>query len=88
MKLRQEEITLFKESHFKWLSESNFLARLFAKRVKRSVEKNTDIKKAVADADKSLEKSRVKIEKALDGSKEKIKDTIPADVRKYLGFDY
>lgn len=88
MKLTKEQAKLFKETHNKWLNESNFLAKLFARRVAKDVENNKDIQKAVEDADKSLEKTRTKIEKSLSNDKEKIKQAIPSDVRKYLGFDY
>lgn len=88
MKLKKEEVKLFKETHNKWLNESNFLARLFAKKVKSAIEKDVDLKKAVQDADISLDKTRNKIEKLLNGDKQSVKNAIPADVRKYLGFDY
>jgi viroplasmin and RNaseH domain-containing protein len=88
MKLTKQEAKLFKENHNKWLNEGNFLAKLFARRVAKAVENDKDIKKAVEDADKSLEQTRTKIEKSLSNNKEKIKQAIPSDVRKYLGFDY
>ncbi|MEY4278257.1 MAG: hypothetical protein RL377_261, partial [Bacteroidota bacterium] len=40
------------------------------------------------DADLSLEKTKKSIESRFDGDKEAVKDAIPKDVRKYLGFDY
>jgi hypothetical protein len=88
MKITKKEKQLFVETHDKWLKEGNFLARLFAKRVTKAVETDKDIQKAVVDADKALEKTKLNIEKKLNGDKEAVKSAIPADVRKYLGFDY
>ena len=42
----------------------------------------------ILKADKELEKSRKDIEKLLDNDKSKVKDAIPPNVRKSLGFDY
>jgi len=88
MKISKKESVLFKETHSKWLNESNFLAKLFAMRVKSAVENDKDIQQAVKDADLSLEKTKKSIESRFDGDKEAVKDAIPKDVRKYLGFDY
>jgi viroplasmin and RNaseH domain-containing protein len=88
MKLTKKEQKLFVETHDKWLKENNFLAKLFAKRVTKAVETDKDIQKAVSDADVAIEKTRQSIEKKLNGDKEAVKKSIPADVRKYLGFDY
>lgn len=88
MKLTKEQANLFKETHDKWLTENSFLAALFARKVKKNIEKDRNIQKAVKDADKYLEKTRKEIEDKLGGSKEDVKDAIPQSVRKYLGFDY
>jgi hypothetical protein len=86
--MTNKEKQLLVETHDKWLRKGNVLARLFAKSVAKSVETDGDIQKAVADADKVLEKARIDIEKQLNGDKDAIKSAIPSDVRKYLGFDY
>jgi hypothetical protein len=88
MKLKLKEANLFKETHNKWLKESNFLARLFAKVVVNAIENDVGVLRAVSDADKALSKTRARIENRLDGDKEAVKNAIPLDVRKYLGFDY
>ena len=88
MKLNKEEVKLFKESHDKWLSEGSVFAKLFAKYVSKSLEKNPDLKNVIAKADKDLEQSRNKIEKIAGGNKAKVKDALPKNVRKALGFDY
>jgi hypothetical protein len=88
MKITKEQKRLFVETHNKWLREGNFIARLFARRVAKSIENDPDIKKAISDADKALEKTKTNIEKSLKGDREAVKSAIPADVRKYLGFDY
>lgn len=88
MKLNKEEAKLFKETHDKWLNEGSIFANLFAKYVKRKVKNNKNIKSIVLKADKDLEKSRKDIEKLLDNDKSKVKDAIPPNVRKSLGFDY
>ena len=88
MKLTKQEAKLFKESHSKWLNESSFLAKLFLRTVVSKIKDDKDLQKTIDNADKELEKSRKKIEKIAKGDKEKVKQAIPADVRKYLGFDY
>ena len=88
MKLTKEEAKLFKETHDKWLNEGSVFANLFARYVKRKVKNNKDIKNIVSKADRELEKSRKDIEKYLDNDKSKVKDAIPPNVRKSLGFDY
>lgn len=88
MKLTKKEAKLFKESHNKWLNESSFLARLFLKSVTSAIKNDKDLQQSIEDADKDLEKTRNKIEKISKGDKEKVKNAIPPDVRKYLGFDY
>lgn len=88
MKLTKEEAKLFKETHDKWLKEGSIFAKLFAKYVSSKVKNNTDIKNLVSKADNDLEKSRKSIEKTLGGDKNKVKDALPPNVRKALGFDY
>lgn len=88
MKLTKKEAKLFKESHNRWLNESSFLARLFLKQVTSSIKNDKGLQQSIEDADKDLENTRNKIEKIASGDKEKVKDAIPPNVRKYLGFDY
>lgn len=88
MKLNKEEVKLFKETHDKWLKEGSVFARLFAKYVSNAVKNDRNIKSIVAKADKDLEKGRNSIEKQLGGDKERVKKSIPPNVRKALGFDY
>jgi DNA-binding transcriptional regulator GbsR (MarR family) len=88
MKLNQKDAKLFKESHNRWLSESNFLGRLFVKKVMSKIKSDKDLQKTIRNADKELEKTRNKIEKISKGDKNLVKKSIPSDVRKYLGFDY
>jgi hypothetical protein len=88
MKLKKEEVKLFKESHSKWLAESKFLAKLFARAVKRDIAKNPNIKNAINRADAAIDKARDEIERKFNGDKTKIKNAIPISMRKYLGFDY
>ena len=88
MKLTKEEAKLFKETHDKWLKEGSIFAKLFAKYVSNKVKNNKDIKSLVAKADNDLAKSRKSIEKTLGGDKNQIKDALPPNVRKALGFDY
>ena len=88
MKLTEQDKNLFKETHDKWLNEAGWLAKIFLKRATKDIKSNKDIQKSISDADRYLEKSRKSIEKTLDNEKELVKKRIPADVRKYLGFDY
>jgi hypothetical protein len=88
MKLTKNEKKLFIEAHDRWLVESNLLARLFAKTVAKSIKNNKDIQNAVADADLAMEKAKKEIENQMGGNREGVKKAIPADVRRYLGFDY
>lgn len=88
MKITKKESILFKEAHNKWLNEGNFLAKLFASKVKSALLNDKELKQAIKDADKHVEDARDKIESHLDNDKEAVKKYIPADVRKYLGFDY
>jgi hypothetical protein len=88
MKITNEDKKLLKETHSRWLNENYFLGRLFLKKVVSAIRNDADIKKAIDTADKELEKTRDKIEKLSNGDKEQVKNAIPADVRKYLGFDY
>jgi hypothetical protein len=88
MKLNKEEVKLFKETHDKWLKEGSVFANLFARYVARAVKNDKNIKSIVAKADKDLEKGRKSIEKTLGGDKNKVKDALPPNVRKALGFDY
>lgn len=88
MKLNKEEVELFKESHSKWLAESKFLAKLFARAVKKDIAKNPNIKNAINRADAAIDKARDEIERKFNGDKTKIKNAIPISMRKYLGFDY
>lgn len=88
MKITKKEAVLFKETHNKWLNESGFFAKLFAKSVKNNLLNDKELKQAVYDADKKMQDIRDKIEKEADGDKEMVKDALPSNIRKYLGFDY
>jgi hypothetical protein len=88
MKLTKEQSNVLKESHGRWLKESSFLAKLFLKKVVDSIKNDKELQQSIEDADKDLLKTRSKIEKIANGDKDKVKSAIPADVRKYLGFDY
>lgn len=88
MKITRKEAKLFKETHNKWLNESSFIAKLFAKSVKDSLLNDKDLQQAVSDADKKMQDLRDTIEKEADGDKERVKKNVPLSVRKYLGFNY
>ncbi len=88
MKITKTEAKLFKETHGKWLNESNFLAKFFVNRVKSALLNDKELKKAVEDADKRVEDVKDRIEKISGGDKELVKKSIPTDVRKFLGLDY
>jgi len=88
MKITKEEKKLFTEAHSKWVNEGSFLGKLFARAVKKGIEKDKSIQNAISSADKSLEKAQKQIEARFNGDKEAVKKAIPLNVRKYLGFDY
>jgi serine protease inhibitor len=88
MKITNEDKKLLKEAHSRWLNENYFLGRLFLKKVASAIRNDAGIQNAIDTADKELKKTRDKIEKLSNDDKEKVKNAIPADVRKYLGFDY
>lgn len=86
MKITKEERELILQTHKKYVNESNFVGQLFKYLLSKKIAKDPSVKNAIKDAEENLEKIRTKIEK--DSSKEDIKNAIPKDVRKYLGFDY
>lgn len=88
MKLTKEQVKLFKETHNKWLTESNFLAKLFTRAVEKGVANNPNIKNAINKADVAINQAKSSIETRFNGDKEQIKKAIPLSVRRYLGFDY
>lgn len=88
MKITKTEAKLFKETHSKWLNESNFFAKFFANRVKNALLKDKGLQQAVADADKRAEDIKDRIEKISGGDKEMVKNALHPDIRKYLGLDY
>jgi len=88
MKLTKEEKRLFMETHNKWLKESSWLGKLFAKGVSSKIKNDKDVQRAVDDTDRVMKQTRDKIEKYADGDEEEIKKNLSPAVRKALGFDY
>jgi len=88
MKITKKEAVLFKESYNRHLSEGSLLAKLFTKAVKKGIDKDPNIAKAIKKADKAIDNARADIEKKLNGDRGAIKKAIPLSARKYLGFDY
>jgi len=88
MKITKKEAVLFKESYNRHLSESNLLAKLFTRAVKKGISKDKNITQAIKRADTAIDMAKANIEKKLNGDREEIKKAIPLSVRKYLGFDY
>jgi phosphoenolpyruvate-protein kinase (PTS system EI component) len=86
MKVTKEERDLILQTHKKYVNESNFVGKLFKYLLSKKISKDPNIKNAIKDAEENLEKIRKNVEKK--ASKEDIKDAIPPNVRKYLGFKY
>lgn len=86
MKVTKKERDLILQTHKKYVNESNFVGKLFKYLLSKKIAKDPNIKNAIKDAEDNLERIRKNVEKK--ASKEDIKDAIPANVRKYLGFKY
>ncbi|MEY4457035.1 MAG: hypothetical protein RLY15_1299 [Bacteroidota bacterium] len=88
MKITNEDKKLFKETYSKYKLKEGILSRLFLRALTKNIKNDSNIQKAIKDADDSLQNAQKTIEKRFDGDKEKVKQAIPDNVRKYLGFDY
>lgn len=88
MKLTNEDKKLFKEIYSKYNLKEGILSRLFLRVLTKNIKNDKNIQQAIKDADDSLQNAQKSIEKRFDGDKEKVKQAIPDNVRKYLGFDY
>lgn len=88
MKITEQDKKLFKEITSKYnLKKEGFLTRFFTKKLKKHLDADKSLETSLKTADREIENTRKGIEKRL-GSREKVKEVIPKDVRKYLGFDY
>lgn len=88
MNITEQERQLFSEMVKKYnLKKEGFLSNLFVKRLSKAVKNDKDIKSSIMKADKELEASRQRILRKL-GSEEKVKEVLPLQVRKSLGFDF
>ena len=88
MNITEQDRKLFSEMVKKYnLKKEGFLSNLFVKRLSKAVKNDRDIKSSIMKADKELEKSRQRILQKL-GSEEKVKEVLPLQVRKSLGFDF
>jgi hypothetical protein len=88
MKITNEDRKLFKETYTKYKLKEGMLSRLFLRVLAKNIKNDSTIQNAIKDADSSLEQAQKTIEKRFNGDKEKVKQAIPDNVRKYLGFDY
>jgi len=88
MNITEQDRKLFSEMVKKYnLKKEGFLSNLFVKRLSKAVKNDKDIKSSIMKADKELEASRQRILQKL-GSEEKVKEVLPLQVRKSLGFDF
>lgn len=88
MNITEQDRKLFSEMVKKYnLKKEGFLSNLFVKRLSKAVKNDKDIKSSIMKADKELETSRQRILQKL-GSEEKVKEVLPLQVRKSLGFDF
>lgn len=88
MNITEQDRKLFSEMVKKYnLKKEGFLSNLFVKRLSKAVKNDRDIKSSIMKADKELESSRQRILQKL-GSEEKVKEVLPLQVRKSLGFDF
>ena len=88
MNITEQDRQLFSEMVKKYnLKKEGFLSNLFVKRLSKAVKNDRDIKSSIMKADKELETSRQRILQKL-GSEEKVKEVLPLQVRKSLGFDF
>lgn len=88
MKITNEDKKLFKETYSKYKLKEGILSRLFVRILQQNIKNDKGIQSAIKDADASLQKAQKKIEDRFGGDKEQVKQAIPDNVRKYLGFDY
>lgn len=88
MKITNEDKKLFNETYSKYKLKEGILSSLFLRILGKNVKNDKTIQQAIKDADNSLQNVQKTIEKRFDGDKEKVKQAIPDNVRKYLGFDY
>lgn len=88
MKITNEDKKLFKETYSKYKLKEGILSRLFVRILQQNIKNDKGIQSAIKDADTSLQKAQKKIEDRFGGDKEQVKQAIPDNVRKYLGFDY
>lgn len=88
MKITKEDNKLFKETYSKYKLKEGILSRLFLRVLSKNIKNDKDVQKAIKDADDSLQNAQKSIENRFNGDKEKVKQAIPDNVRKYLGFDY
>jgi uncharacterized membrane-anchored protein YhcB (DUF1043 family) len=88
MKITNEDRKLFKETYTKYKLKEGILSRLFLRVLAKNIKNDSTIQNAIKDADASLEQAQKTIEKRFNGDKEQVKQAIPDNVRKYLGFDY
>ena len=88
MNITEQDRQLFSEMVKKYnLKKEGFLSNLFVKRLSKAVKNDKDIKSSIMKADRELEASRQRILQKL-GSEEKVKEVLPLQVRKSLGFDF
>jgi hypothetical protein len=88
MNITEQDRQLFAQMVEKYnLKKEGFLSNLFVKRLSKAVKNDRDIKSSIMKADKELESSRQRILQKL-GSEEKVKEVLPLQVRKSLGFDF
>ena len=88
MNITEQDRQLFAQMVEKYnLKKEGFLSNLFVKRLSKAVKNDRDIKSSIMKADKELEASRQRILQKL-GSEEKVKEVLPLQVRKSLGFDF
>lgn len=88
MKITNEDKKLFKETYSKYKLKEGILSRLFVRILQKNIKNDKEIQSAIKDADASLQTAQKKIEDRFNGDKEQVKQAIPDNVRKYLGFDY
>ena len=88
MNITEQDRQLFAQMVEKYnLKKEGFLSNLFVKRLSKAVKNDRDIKSSIMKADKELEAGRQRILQKL-GSEEKVKEVLPLQVRKSLGFDF
>lgn len=88
MKITNEDKKLFKEVYSKYQLKEGILSRIFLHVLSKKIKNDKNIQNAIKSADDSLKNAQKSIENRFDGDKEQVKQAIPDNVRKYLGFDY